>query len=51
MFKDCQMKKKFKLNDITQIMNFLKKERASKYDTRVFDDFFLKKVKVIKKNN
>ena len=43
--------KKFKLNDITQIMNFLKKERASKYDTRVFDDFFLKKVEVIKKND
>ena len=41
--------KKFKSNDINQIMNFLKKKKASKFDTSIFDNFFFKKVKVPKK--
>lgn len=42
--------KKFESNDINQIMHFLKKKKASKFDTSIFDNFFFKKVQVTKKN-
>ena len=32
-------------------MNFLKKKKASKFDTNIFDNFFFKKVKITKKKN
>ena len=35
--------KKFNLKQINYILNFLKKEKASKYDLNVFDKFFYKK--------
>lgn len=41
-----QDEKKFQQKDIKQIMNFLKKENASKFDTNIFDNFYLDTKKI-----